>query len=167
MELQNSEAEDLAYKYFDAGMNRNEWQREWDILKHSGNYEFTLGDLIIPTLAHCTSKDILIFNTNPESHSPIYVIKAATLANRSSDIEIPVIMAYDNSHYESLVPNIEEDIRKTIELKNVFLQGQYDKTNEDIPVLRKQNDIYKNSYAAALKKQSPIGKASKDTGKHK
>ena len=109
----------------------------------------------------------MIFNTNPESHSPIYVIKAATLANRSSDIEIPVIMAYDNSHYESLVPNTEEDIRKTIELKNVFLQGQYDKTNEDIPVLRKQNDIYKNSYAAALKKQSPIGKASKDTGKHK
>jgi hypothetical protein len=133
-----TEAEDLAFAFYDAGMTEDEWRAAWDILKISGQYEYVLGDLILPVIAHCTQKDVLIFNTSPRAHAPIFVVEASTLGQRLPNTEIPVVMAYDQSHFESLVPDTEEDIHKTIQLKKRFLEGHYHTGIADIPFLKEQ-----------------------------
>ena len=40
-----------------------------------------------------------------------------------ANTDIPVIMAYDQSHYERLVPVTGDDILTTIDLKKKFLEG--------------------------------------------
>ena len=67
-----TEVEEIAHNFYDAGMNRDDWNQAWNILKQSGAYEYDLGDLILPSIAHCTREDILIFNTSPQAHSPIF-----------------------------------------------------------------------------------------------
>ena len=56
-------------------MEEDDWRAAWDVLKNSGEYEYVLGDLILPAVAHCTEKDILIFNTSPRAHSPIFSLE--------------------------------------------------------------------------------------------
>ena len=131
-----TEAEDLAFQYYDAGLNQDEWRAAWNILKNSKEYEYVLGDLILPTIAHCTKKDILVFNASPRAHSPIFVIEASSSGGNGANTEIPVILVYDYSHYESLVPDTEADIQKVVDLKKSFLDGLYEKRCIDIPVLR-------------------------------
>ena len=135
-----TEAEDVAFEFDDGGMSKVEWQAAWAILKKSGQYEYVLGDLILPVIAHCTKKDVLIFNTSPRAHSPIFVVQASTIGQRAADTQIPVVLAYDQSHYESLVPDTPEDIQKTIKLKERFINGEYRIGIGDIPVLRDQVD---------------------------
>ena len=149
-----TEAEDLALKFYDAGMSEVEWRAAWDILKISGQYEFVLGDLILPVIAHCTQKDVLIFNTSPRAHAPIFVVESSTLGQRRANTEIPVVMAYDQSHFESLVPDTEEDVHKTIQLKKRFLEGQYHTGIVDIPFLKEQEQQEKCSYGTILKKNN-------------
>ena len=149
-----TEAEDLAFKFYDAGMSEVEWRAAWDILKISGQYEFVLGDLILPVIAHCTQKDVLIFNTSPRAHAPIFVVESSTLGQRRANKEIPVVMAYDQSHFESLVPDTEEDVHKTIQLKKRFLEGQYHTGIVDIPFLKEQEQQEKCSYGTILKKNN-------------
>ena len=149
-----TEVEDLAFNFFDAGMSRDEWDKAWSVLKTSGAYEYVLGDLIIPSIAHCTRKDVLIFNTSPRAHSPIFVVEASTLGNRPANTDIPVIMAYDQSHYESLVPDTDDDILKTIALKKNYLEGKYERKNNDVPILREQIQEQNLTYAASVSRKS-------------
>ena len=44
-------------------------------------------------------------------------------------------MAYNQTHFEALVPDTFEDVRKIIELKKSFLEGTYEKRMEDLPFL--------------------------------
>merc|ERR1712208_236196 len=70
-------------------------------------------------------KDILIFNTSNQAHSPIYVVESSLLCGQPANTEIPICLAYDQSHYEPLVPNTEQDIIKTIDLKKAVVEGIY------------------------------------------
>ena len=57
------EAEDLVLEFSGgAGMSEKQFRREWALLKETGNYEFGLGDFVLAAIAHCTRKDILVFN---------------------------------------------------------------------------------------------------------
>ena len=57
--------EDLIFNFCGgAGLSKSMFRQEWDFLKQPGVYEHHLGDYIVPAIAHCTQKDILIFNTN-------------------------------------------------------------------------------------------------------
>jgi hypothetical protein len=132
-----TEVEKIAFDSFNGGLSRAEWKEGWEKLKQSGTYEYELGDLVLPGIAHCTRKDVLIFNTSPQAHSPVYVIQASTFGG-SSNTDIPVCLAYDQNHYESLVPDSPEDIQKTIDVKKSYLQGTYNKTIQDIPALKAQ-----------------------------
>ena len=87
-----TEAENLAYAFCDAGMTEEDWRAEWNILKESGQYEYNLGDLILPVIAHCTKKDVLIFNTSQAAHSTIFVVEASLLNGRKANTEIPVLI---------------------------------------------------------------------------
>ena len=137
--------ENIAFEDWHGNMSLEEWEAEFKLLKQSGTYEVSLGDLIIPGIAHCTRKNILIFNTSAQAHSPIYVVTASTFGEHA-DTEIPVCLAYDQSHYESLVPNSEEDINKTVVLSNKYLNGEYDFKMEDVPIFKKQEINLKSKY---------------------
>lgn len=66
--------------------------------------------------------------------------------------EIPICLAYNQSHYEALVPNTKEDEKKTITLKKEILSGKYTKTMNDIAIFKKTNLKRKSSYAEVVKK---------------
>ena len=130
-----SETQSLVFEFSGgAGMAKDEFNKEWNKLKEPRNYEYQLGDYILHAIAHCTQKDILIFNTKPEgSFDPIYVIEASKLAGRPANSEIPVLLAYNDVHFESLFPNTEADEIKTVELKKAFITNAYTYKKSDIP----------------------------------
>ena len=135
------------------GMSKLQWRDACAILKESGAYEYSLGDLVLPGIAHCTKKDVLIFNTSTSAHSPLYVVKASTFG-ASPNTEIPICLAYDLSHYEMLVPETDIDIQKTIELKNKVLHNEYHSTFEELPAFNTQfsKNMNRQSYSSVLKK---------------
>ena len=101
-------------------------------MKQPHIYEHQLGDLVLPGIAHCTRKDILIFNTSSNSHVPVYVVEARSLCNQTPDTAIPVCLAYNQVHYEVLVPDTDDDIARTIALKQDLVEGRNPKSMKDI-----------------------------------
>ena len=59
-------------------------------------------------IARGCKKDLLIFNTSPEASDPIYVISASQFGGQI-DSDVPVVLAYNQFHYESLHPYSIED----------------------------------------------------------
>ena len=130
-----TDAEDYVLNF--AGINEDEFRKEWNLLKKPQNYEYSLGDWILPAIAHCIRKDILIFNAHPDgAFDPIFVIEASKIGDRSPSTEIPVILAYNNVHYESLLPISKEDELKTVRLKKDYLSNNYMICKNDIPIFK-------------------------------
>ena len=146
------EVEDIAYDEWNSGLTKKEWADGWLALKNSRVYECRLGDLILPGIAHCVKKDIMVFNTSPRAHSPIYVIASSALAYQDSTTEVPICLAYDQVHYEPLVPDTEEDVEKTIKLKQAWFQGSYKQQMYDIPFLQSSFKDASTSYASVVKR---------------
>ena len=124
--------EAIGFDNWNGGLSKREWIKGWKVLKMPGVYEHKLGDLVLPGIAHCTQKDILIFNTSMDAHRPIFVVEASKLCGQVANTEVPILLAYDQYHYEMLLPDNPEDIQKTIDLKHQFLSGIYDRKMEDI-----------------------------------
>ena len=120
-----TEIEEVAFEKWNSGLSMSEWKKGWSILKESGNYEYQLGDLVLPGIAHCTKKDVVIFNTSSRANCPVYVVQASSLCKQSSNTEIPIILAYNQSHYEMLLPVTNKDLEKTIQLKKDVINGNY------------------------------------------
>ena len=126
--------------------NEKDWLKGWAEMLVPGAYERGIfGDLMLPGIACGTHKILLIFNTNPETpHDPIYVVNPSNF-NVMPDNEIPVVLAYNMSHYESMEPCTETDINTTIDLVKAYQQGKYRYTRHDIPMLidtlREERDI--------------------------
>ena len=94
----------------------------------------------------------MIFNTSPNAHCPIYVVEASLLCGSPANNDIPICLAYNQTHYEALVPDSFEEVGKIIALKKNFLNGSYQKTMNDIPFLNHQGSTtQKQSYADVLK----------------
>ena len=91
-------------------------------LMKSGVYERPFfGDMMIAGIACGIRKRILIFNTNERTtHDPISVIDPAQFGGRV-DNEVPVVVAYDMEHYESMHPVENCDIDETIRLVNSYI----------------------------------------------
>ena len=105
-------------------------------MMNSGVYERGLfGDLMLFAVACGVRKTFLIINTNLDSpHDPIYICDP-----RKFDVDpstnIPVVLAYDMSHYESLHPLTDLDIEKTMELVQQYQAGNYAFSKADLPFL--------------------------------
>ena len=108
-----SEIESIAYDSWNQGRTREEWKSDFNTLKRPTVYEVPLGDLVPPAIAHCIKKNLMIFNASPQAHCPIYIIPA-TLFGGSADTDVPVCLAYNIVHYESLIPCSDADIEKTV-----------------------------------------------------
>ena len=146
------EVENIAYNEWNGGLSRAEWAAEWSVLKSPRTYECQLGDLVLPGIAHCIKKDVLVFNTSPKAHSPIYVITSSKLAKQGNNTDVPICLAYDQVHYEPLVPDTDEDVQKTIQLKETWLQGCYEKKMDDIHFLKAASLDPGTSYASDAKR---------------
>ena len=128
-----SKVEKIAFHEWNNGMSIQEWKDSFEVLKQAGTYEVALGDLVPPGIAHCTQKNLLIFNNSTQAYKPIYVISAAIFGG-SANSDIPVCLAYNQVHYESLVPCTQDDIQKTILLSQQVLSNEYNLKMANIPI---------------------------------
>ena len=129
------EMESYKYPNLGAGYSETEKHDKWNQLRHSGVYEVDyFGDLVLYAIAKGCKKNILIFNTSVDADDPIYVIMADEYGG-TVDTDIPVVVAYNQVHYESMHPITQEDIEKTKLLMNSYITGNYEYTKNDIPYL--------------------------------
>ena len=72
-----TELESVAYDVWNGSMSREQWKSEFDQLKQPGVYNVVLGDFVLPGIAHCIRKNILIFNTSSNAACPVQVVPAS------------------------------------------------------------------------------------------
>ena len=147
-----SEAAEVVFEF--CGVSKETFDLEWGKLMQPRYYECPLGDFVLPAIAHCTRKDILIFNSNADGpFDPINVVQASKIGNIPASTEIPVLLAYNGVHYEGLVPDSAEDEEKTVILKNSYLSGDYTLQKKDIPVFKTESEstVGKQTYASTVK----------------
>ena len=88
-------------------------------------------DLLMPAIARGTKKQILIFCTTLDAPVPIYVVTPERFGvDRDSDV--PVCLAYNQLHYESLIPMSPSDIEKLKHLVRKVLDESYEYKQKDI-----------------------------------
>ena len=126
-----------------AGEDKVDFEIQWNALKYKNIYETKLGDFVMSAIAHTLKHNILIFNTrHMNAHDPIAVVKADQMAGVKAKSEIPLVLAYDGTHYEHLIPTCDSDVAKTCELVNKYTSGTYNFNWDNVPP---------SSYAQALK----------------
>ena len=116
----------------DCIQKNNDIQNQWKELKIPGTYATELSDLAMVAIARGCHKDILIFNTDKEAHSPIYTIRAEEYDGGIRDNINPVILAYNVHHYESLAPKTNEDCIRSLKLVESYKKGEYKLGQSDI-----------------------------------
>ena len=142
-------------------LTHQEWLDGWKPLLIPGNYERGIfGDLMIPGIACGIKKWILIFNTNENSpHDPIYVVNPHTF-NVEPDTAIPIVLAYNMVHYESLHPCTQRDTQATVNLVRAYVEGRYNFGKQHIPFLlgldMEQVTDSKSKHTEMLKSTSPV-----------
>ena len=127
------------------GMSRAEIREGFGELMESGVYERDFfGDMMLAGIACGVGLKILIFHTNENitttGHDPISVVDPRDYGG-SINSEIPVVVAYNLVHFESLHPVDESDIKETVKLVNSYsskpsrYMQEYGFTSKDMPYL--------------------------------
>jgi hypothetical protein len=130
---------DMANRTIDSPWNtfsREYWLEGWKQMQIPGTYERGIfGDLMLPGIACGIRKILLIFNTNENSpHDPIYIVNPEQFNVRPDNI-VPIVLAYNLSHYESLHTCTDSDIQATIKLVREYQEGRYQFKRKDFPML--------------------------------
>jgi hypothetical protein len=122
--------------------SRTDWEAGWNVMMESGVYEQGLfGDLMLFGIVCGLKKVMLIFNTSPDSpHDPVYICDPRKFGV-IPDTEIPIVVCYNLSHYESLHPIGEDNIEKTIELVRNYQMGTYSFGKKDLPFLLNTDNL--------------------------
>ena len=131
--MTDMEARVLDNNEWNCGYTATELKAGFAEVKESGVYERGLfGDLILPGIAVGVHKRILIFNTNPNTpHDPVSVVCPKKFGGYT-DSEIPLVLAYNLVHFESMHPSSREDIERTVNLTDSYLDGNYNFGHDDI-----------------------------------
>ena len=113
-----------------------DWEAGWMELLESGVYERgVFGDLMMLGIACGLRKVLLIFNTSLNSpHDPIYICDPRSFGV-IPDTDIPIVLCYNLSHYESLHPIEYSDEEKTKDLVRQYLEGKYPFGRDDLAYL--------------------------------
>ena len=128
-------------------LGHDAWIKGWQDMLIPGTYERGIfGDMMVPAFACGLKKKILIFNTNENyPHDPISVIGPSSY-DVIPDSEIPITLAYNMWHYESIEPCGKNDIQETINLVKKYEAGNYEFSRKDFPYLfNKQMPIHKET----------------------
>ena len=104
------------------GLTRTQIQEGFGEIMESGVYERSFfGDMMMPGIACGTRKLILIFNTHEMTpHDPVSVIDPSHYGG-ICDTEIPIVLAYNLVHYESLHPIDLHDLEATVKLTKSYI----------------------------------------------
>ena len=151
-DMRNRTVDDKTWNIY----SHHEWEAGWNELMESGVYERGLfGDLMLFAIACGLRKVILIFNTNLCSpHDPIYICDPRKFGI-IPDTEIPIVMAYNLAHYESLNPAGVVDIAKTVEVVEEYKTGRYTFSKKDIPFLLETVDADEKNNPKLIEDDSP------------
>ena len=90
-----------------------ERREEWDELKLNGRWDSPLSDLIPNAIAIGTKKMLFIININ--RNEPVSVVAPEDFGGER-DSDDPLVLVYDGSHYEHLIPPTTNDERKIRDL---------------------------------------------------
>ena len=142
VDMKNRTKNDETWKIY----SDREWEAGWQEMMETGVYERGIfGDLMLLGISCGLRKRILIFNTHLDSpHDPIYVCDPC-LFGIEPDTEIPVVLAYNMSHYESLHPDTDFYAVKTISLVTQYMSGQYIFGRKDLPLLLTSDETTEKS----------------------
>ena len=113
---------DEANNDWNPGLTNAQLKEGFEEVMESGVYERPFfGDMMIAGIACGMKKRILIFNTNEKTtHDPISVVDPSHYGGMI-DTDIPVVVAYDIVHFESLHPVDRKDIDETIRLVKSYI----------------------------------------------
>ena len=113
---------DKANSDWNPGLTNAQLREGFEEVMESGVYEIPFfGDMMIAGIACGMKKRILIFNTNEKTtHDPISVVDPLHYGG-VIDTDIPVVVAYDIVHFESLHPVDSKDIDETIKLVKSYI----------------------------------------------
>ena len=145
------------------GMTRQEIEEGFQDMMESGKYEKDFfGDMMMAGIACGVRKRILIFNTHVNTtHDPISVVDPRDYGSEI-DSEIPVVVAYNLVHFESLHPTDEKDIQETVQLVKSYSTGCYKEdygfTKHDMLYLISESMVISN------KKYEPQEKETHEVG---
>jgi hypothetical protein len=130
--MTDMQAKTLDNPTWNLGYTSTEIWQGFEDMKEPGIYERGLfGDLMLPAISVGIHKNILVFNTNMNTpHDPISVISPANFGGYL-DSEIPIILAYNLVHFESMHPITEDDVTATMDLAQSYLEGSYSFTRSD------------------------------------
>ena len=145
---------DMANRTVDGPWNiysAQQWMEGWRDMLTPGTYERGIfGDLMLPGIACGVKKYLLIFNTNLETpHDPIYIVDPRTFGV-NPDNEVPVVLSYNLSHYESIHPLKQTDIQATVNLVKDYMGGMYRFSRKDLPYLLGLENETNSSQISAL-----------------
>ena len=128
------------------GYTENQLREGFAKLQEAGVYEIDyFGDMMMGGIACGTKKRILIFNTSDNLiHDPISVVDPNHYDFRIETVdETPIVVAYNNYHYENLHPIDEKDRQEIIRLTRSYIEGKYNIdygfTKKDINYLTSQS----------------------------
>ena len=115
-----------------------EFQCELGRLLEQGVWNTKVAGLVIPGIAFTLKKNILIFYTDATlADHPINVFTPGLLGGEV-DTNVPLVLAYNRSHYEAMIPETEEDEQKCSQLVELKMSGQYLAEMQNIPLLWNQ-----------------------------
>ena len=119
-----------------------EWRDGWKKMSMPGTYEFDIfGDLVLPGIACGLNKYILIFKTDWRSfQDSVYVVDPRQF-NVKPDTIIPIILAYNLVHYESMIPSTSKDLEICIKLVEGNLAEPHLPVDENVTQLTPKQDI--------------------------
>ena len=96
-----------------AGTKQEQWNNDWYYLRQSENYNCRARDLLLPGLAACMKRDILVFHTDSRANK-MYSIHLAEILGAEVKHLRPLVLCFDGTHYEGLEPSSEDDIKKCV-----------------------------------------------------
>ena len=110
--------------------NDFEWKKTWTKLSNPGEYELEGADLMLAGLAHCLEVNIMTINT-PKKLTP-FTFAAADVWGGPPSNKAPLLLVYDNSHYETVLAATAEDEQFCAELFNQWRNNDFRISREDI-----------------------------------
>ena len=130
-------------------------KQQWEKLRQDCAYEIDFfGDLLIQAISRGAKKMILIVNTDINStNDPVVVVSPETFGGER-DSDLPVIVAYNGHHYESLEPCDADSNAATKVLCEKYKNGEY-------PFKRADIETFVIPYNSTEKKQRSRGNPSK------
>ena len=90
---------------------------DWDKMMQDGQWNQELGDLMPFAVAFGTKKRILIWHCYEEAIDPVSIVEPEAFG-QARDSDIPICIAYNYNHYESIEPVGPTEVPKTVELFN-------------------------------------------------